>query len=229
MKWRLQMKPPHKKISDGLDIDRISHSFRPRNICRMIWTCSASTEAVLGQGTALLDCPGGASSFALEAARKGYDVTACDILYDRGATVLFEKGKKDFAHVFEKFDGVSHLYAWDYYRSKQQVMTLRNKALELFVEDFSGYSAEGRYIPAGLPLLPFPDGMFSLVLSAHLLFLYGDRLDLDFHKACLDGTCKGMFRGSPHIPAWSGSTQSPILTWMKYCAFSQSKESGRIS
>jgi hypothetical protein len=64
-------------------------------------------------------------------------------------------------------------------------MDLRNRALDLFVEDFSGCSAEGRYIPARLPHLPFPNGMFSVVLSGHFLFLYGDRLNQDFHKACL--------------------------------------------
>ena len=169
------------QMNNGLDIDRIA--FFGRTYAEYL-DIFGLDEAVLGQGR-ILDCPGGASSFALEAARKGYGVTACDILYDRSATELFERGKKDIAHVFENFDGVSHLYSWDYYRSKQQVMTLRNKALEMFVDDFSCCSVEGRFITAGLPLLPFLDGMFSLVLSAHFLFLYGDRLDLDFHKACL--------------------------------------------
>ena len=186
------------KKNDGLDIDRIA--FFGRTYAEYL-DIFGLDEAVLGQGR-ILDCPSGASSFALEAARKGYDVTACDILYDRSATELFERGKKDIAHVFEKFDGVSHLYSWDYYRSKQQVMTLRNTALELFAEDFSCCSAEGRYIPAGLPRLPFPDGMFSLVLSAHFLFLYGDRLDLDFHKACLEElvrVCSGEVRIFPLV------------------------------
>jgi hypothetical protein len=167
--------------NDRLDIDRIAFLGRTYDEYLDLFGLN---EAVLGSGR-LLDCPGGASSFALEAAQKGYGVTACDILYDNSATDLFEKGKKDITHVFEKFDEVSHLYTWDYYRSKQEVMELRSKALELFVEDFSGCSAEGRYIPARLPHLPFPDGMFSVVLSGHFLFLYGDRLNIDFHKACL--------------------------------------------
>ena len=98
----------------GLDIDRIA--FFGRTYAEYL-DMFGLDEAVLDQGR-ILDCPGGASSFALEAARKGYDITACDILYDHGATELFEKGKKDIAHVFEKFDEVSRLYAWDYYRSK---------------------------------------------------------------------------------------------------------------
>lgn len=141
-------------------------------------------EAILGTHR-ILDCPGGSSSFAFEASRKGFDVTACDPLYGLSALNLYDKGLKDISHVFEKFDEVSRLYVWDYYRSKDHVMALRNRSLDLFAEDFSGCSAEGRYIPAELPHLPFADCSFSLVLSAHLLFLYGDRLDIEFHKECL--------------------------------------------
>ena len=38
---------------------------------------------------------------------------------------------------------------------------------------------------AELPCLPFPDNSFSLVLSSHFLFLYGDRLGPEFHMSCL--------------------------------------------
>ena len=164
----------------GLDIDRIA--FFGRTYAEYIDLFGLEEEALsIGR---VLDCPGGASSFALEAINKGHDVTACDILYNHGATDLFEKGKKDIAHVFERFDEAAYLYEWNYYHNKEEVMSLRKKALELFVEDFS-CAPEGRYISAGLPSLPFPERMFSLVLSAHFLFLYGDRLDMDFHKACL--------------------------------------------
>jgi len=182
----------------GLDIDRIAFFGRTYAEYRDMFGLE---EAVLGMGL-ILDCPGGASSFALEASRKGFDVTACDVLYDQSAVALFEKGKKDISHVFEKFDAVSHLYVWDYYRNKEEVMTLRKKSLDLFVEDFCRCSAEGSYMRAALPHLPFPDGMFSLVLSANFLFLYGDRLDLDFHKTCLKELmriCSGELRIFPLV------------------------------
>lgn len=62
---------------------------------------------------------------------------------------------------------------------------MRNKALEIFADDFTNGFKEGRYRYAELPHLPFPDKFFSLVLSSNFLFLYGDRLDLDFHKTCI--------------------------------------------
>ena len=132
----------------------------------------------------ILDCPAGPSSFAAEAGRAGFEVTACDIQYGLSADALLEKGKEDIRHVFEKFDEVSHLYTWEYYKNKDEVVTRRNMALGLFSEDYSRHAGQ-RYVYARLPKLPFPDKAFSLVLSGHFLFLYGDRLDPDFHKACV--------------------------------------------
>jgi hypothetical protein len=132
----------------------------------------------------------------------GFDVTACDILYDLTADKLMEKGKKDIQHVFEKFDEVNHLYVWKYYKDKDEVMALRSRALEIFADDFINGFKEGRYRYAELPHLPFPDKSFSLVLSGNFLFLYGDRLDLDFHKACIKElirVCSGEVRIFPLI------------------------------
>lgn len=66
------------------------------------------------------------------------------------------------------------------------MVSLRRKALELFAADFPGGFEEGRYRQGELPLLPFPDEKFRLVLSGHFLFLYWDRLGLDFHMASLE-------------------------------------------
>ena len=58
---------------------------------------------------------------------------------------------------FEKFDEAEHLYVWKYYKSKDEVIALRRKALELFAEDFPAGFKEKRYVDAELPYLPFPD------------------------------------------------------------------------
>lgn len=141
-------------------------------------------ESLLRVGP-VLDCPAGPSSFTAEADRLGINAAACDILYDFSLGELMEKGREDIRHVFDRFDEVSHLYSWKYYKNKNEVISLRKRALELFSNDFSTGIARGRYVQAGLPSLPFADRTFSLVLSSHFLFLYGDRLSFDFHKACL--------------------------------------------
>lgn len=184
--------------SDRLDIDRIA--FFGRTYAEYM-DMFGLDESLL-RSRRILDCPAGASSFSAEAHQKGIDVTACDILYDLTADKLMEKGKKDIKHVFEKFDEVTHLYVWKYYKSKDEVMALRSRALEIFANDFPVGSKEGRYVQAEMPYLPFSDRTFSLVLSSNFLFLYGDRLDFDFHVACIKEllrVCSGEVRIFPLI------------------------------
>ena len=169
------------KKGDSLDIDRIAFFGRTYSEYLSMFDLN---EQLLRQG-AILDCPAGASSFAAEAHKLGFDVAACDILYNHSVDELIEKCKKDIQHVFEKFDEAEHLYVWKYYKNKDEVIALRNKALKLFAEDFPVGFREKRYVEAELPHLPFPDKSFSIVLSGNFLFLYGDRLDLEFHKTCI--------------------------------------------
>jgi hypothetical protein len=181
-----------------LNIDRIA--FFGRTYAEYL-SMFGLDETVMKHGR-ILDCPAGASSFAAEAHQLGLDVTACDIMYNLSADELIERCKKDIQHVFEKFDEVEHLYVWKYYKSKDEVIALRNKALKLFAEDFSAGFKEKRYVDAELPQLPFADKSFSFVLSGNFLFLYGNRLDLDFHKACIKElirVCSGEVRIFPLV------------------------------
>jgi hypothetical protein len=139
----------------------------------------------LREGGPVLDCPSGAASFAAEAHLSGLSVTACDILYDQPVTELIRKGEEDIRLIHDRLSEVSHRYVWDYYRDMDDLITYRKKALGLFAEDFANGSAQGRYVKASLPYLPFADNSFSLVISSHFLFLYGGMLNPDFHKAAL--------------------------------------------
>lgn len=169
------------KKSDRLDLDRIAFIGRTAAEYMMMFELDKSAF----EKGPILDCPAGPSSFTAEAHRAGFNVTACDVLYDLSPGMLVSKGREDISHVFERFDEVSHLYAWNYYRDKGEVIALRQKALSLFGDDFREGLEQGRYRKAELPNLPFADRTFPLVLSSHFLFMYGDRLDLDFHKACV--------------------------------------------
>ncbi len=171
----------HLKLNDSLDIDRIAFIGRTYFEYMRMFDLK---ETDFRKGPAL-DCAAGPSSFAAEAHRAGFRVTACDLLYDVPAEKLIAKGTADIEHVFDKLDEVRHLYTWKYYRDKGEIIALRHESLTAFSKDFAAGLAEGRYVHAQLPRLPFPDKSFSLVLCSHFLFLYGDRLNLDFHKACL--------------------------------------------
>jgi hypothetical protein len=133
----------------------------------------------------VLDCPAGPSSFAAEAHFRGLDVTACYMSYCLPIEELIERCSIDISHVFAKFDEASNLYVWEYYGDKEEVISLRKKAVELFALNFRRGYEEGRYRQGELPRLPLPDGRFRLVLSGHLLFLYSEWLDFDFQIECL--------------------------------------------
>ncbi|MNI60376.1 hypothetical protein D3C73_1155880 [compost metagenome] len=45
---------------------------------------------------------------------------------------------------------------------------------------------ESRYISAMLPVLPFPNESFGLVLCSHFLFLYGEQFDGIFHRQAIN-------------------------------------------
>jgi hypothetical protein len=181
---------------DQLAIDRIAFVGRTFDEYMSLFDLD---ENILKQER-ILDCPSGPSSFAAEAAGRGFDVTACDSAYDLTVDELATKGTEDIDHVFDKFDGVSHLYVWKYYRDKDDVLSHRKTALNAFIRDYPAGFRKGRYRHGKLPRLPFPDNYFSLILSSHFLFLYGDRLGYDFHVECLKElvrVCSGEIRVYP--------------------------------
>lgn len=169
-------------MTHKLDLDRIAFIGRTYSEYMDIFNLD---EALLADGP-VLDCAAGPSSFTAEARKKGFDVQACDVMYGERPFDLFKKGEADIRHVFSKFDEVAHQYEWDYYTDKEYVTDLRRKALGGFIKDFGRNKHRGLYTQATLPYLPYFDNAFSLVLTGHFLFLYGDRMDLDLHFRCLE-------------------------------------------
>ncbi|KKO52680.1 SAM-dependent methyltransferase [Paenibacillus sp. DMB20] len=132
------------------------------------------------RGLSILDCPAGACSFTAIGGRRGLDITACDIAYGHKLDDLEAKGLLDIAHAMETMEEAKDLYKWDYYGDVPGLGRHRHEALRECVRDMR--ERPERYIPAVLPELPFGDEQFNLVLSAHFLFMYGDRLEYDFHR-----------------------------------------------
>ncbi len=86
---------------------------------------------------------------------------------------------QDTLHAMEMMENAKDRYRWDFYENVQGLGKHRYQALHDCVKDMR--ERPERYIPAMLPDLPFDDGQFDLVLSAHFLFMYGDRLSYEFH------------------------------------------------
>ncbi|WP_138494417.1 SAM-dependent methyltransferase [Paenibacillus pinistramenti] len=135
------------------------------------------------RGRRILDCPAGACSFTAIASQKGAEVTAADIAYHHPFEQLVDKGLQDIEHAMLSMEKARSNYLWDYFGSVEGLKQHRIQALA----DFSAHVKENpeRYVPAVLPELPFKDGEFELTLSAHFLFMYGDRFDYEFHQQTL--------------------------------------------
>lgn len=136
------------------------------------------------RGKRLLDCPAGACSFTAEASRYGLDVIACDIAYDYTADDLERKGLQDIAHAMEQMEPAAEQYDWGYFGNIDGLRSHRLQALRECSAHRRGQPH--RYVPAVLPSLPFVSGEVDIILSAHFLFMYADRLDTDFHLRTIE-------------------------------------------
>ncbi|PMC34319.1 SAM-dependent methyltransferase [Bacillus sp. UMB0899] len=166
--------------STKLDLDRIV--FIGRTYDEYLDMLSLSEKELYGKK--ILDCPAGACSFTAVGNKLGLDVTACDIAYDHPVEDLKNKGLQDIEHAMEHMQKVQSNYKWDYFKDIEGLREKRLNALQDCTNDMRNFSE--RYIPVTLPSLPFKNEEFDLVLSAHFLFMYADRLEYQFHIETLN-------------------------------------------
>ena len=142
--------------------------------------------------TAVLDVAAGPSSFTAEAVRRGIDAVAVDPLYDRPAGQLAAQVRADYHRMFAQMRAKPRLFRLKTFKSLDAAEADRRLAARRFLADYDGNDRHGRYVRAALPVLPFLDQGFSLVLCAHLLFIYAARFDYAWHLAA----CRELVRVS---------------------------------
>ncbi|MGQ7889418.1 class I SAM-dependent methyltransferase [Paenibacillus sp. WC2504] len=133
------------------------------------------------QGKRVLDVAGGASSFTTEARQLGILAEAVDPLYEKSSVEIDQHGRQEIGLVAAKMEKLQDVYDWSFYGSLQNHTAGRIRGLERFVEDFSSRDGMVRYHVACLPVLPFEQDSFDLVLCSHFLFLYEEQFDYAFH------------------------------------------------
>jgi hypothetical protein len=127
----------------------------------------------------VLDCPGGAASFAAEVNAAGGHVTACDPLYGSPPEKLRTVAAGDLRRAYRYHRDHPDEYAWTFFSDADHYLESRTASMELFAAH--RLRAPECYVPASLPKLSFPDRAFDIALCSHLLFSYADRLDRKFH------------------------------------------------
>lgn len=131
----------------------------------------------------ILDVASGISSFTAEAASLEIQAVACDPIYALSSDQIVARCVPDLDRVT---DAVRDLptYRWDFHKSPEHLRGFRERAYQTFLADYARAPSR-RYVAANLPSLPFADNAFDLTLVSHLLFIYQERFDYEFHREAL--------------------------------------------
>lgn len=133
----------------------------------------------------IVACADGPASFNAEATAAGLSVVSCDPLYGFSSAGIQQRIAETTEIILEQTRRNQNEFVWTAISSIQELRQLRSSAMERFIADFETGKAEGRYLDAELPKLPFADGSFDIALCSHFLFLYSEQLSEDFHVAAI--------------------------------------------
>ena len=129
----------------------------------------------------ILGCGDGPADFNRCLSLKGGHCISIDPTYKLSKAQIQERIDDTFEKVMAQTRANRHRFIWERIQSVTALGEIRMSAMQRFLEDFDKGKADGRYIEAELPTLPFDDDAFDLALSSHFLFLYSANLSLEFH------------------------------------------------
>jgi hypothetical protein len=138
----------------------------------------------------ILGCADGPAGFNAEMYHRGCRVISCDPIYRFTRRQLKTQIKRASVKIIEQTKKNMDNFMWSSIGSIKELRQIRHSAMRKFLDDFEGGKQQGRYIVAELPVLPFDDGAFDVALCSHFLFLYSDRLSLDFHRKSIAQLCR---------------------------------------
>ncbi|WP_329571260.1 hypothetical protein [Kitasatospora sp. NBC_01266] len=137
-------------------------------------------------GGPVLDCPGGASSFAAESRALGAQVTSADPVYHLPPGEL-ESLVRDHHEATAAFGlAIADQLDFSWAGSPERHLERWQNAADTFLQDFTvlhdfaadhGNPAARAYVPAALPELPFADRQFRISLCGFLLFTFPGAVD----------------------------------------------------
>lgn len=132
-------------------------------------------------GKKIVGCGDGPASFNAEMNQRGHRVISCDPLYQFTAEDIRRRIQVTYPQILAWAKRKHSAFVWDTTRSPGELGRIRMEAMERFLADFEEGKAQGRYVIAALPNLPFADQQFDLALCSHFLFLYSEQLPLQVH------------------------------------------------
>jgi len=172
----------------------------------------ALTDAELG--LRIIGCGDGPASFNAEATRRGTRVVSCDPIYRYDVGQIRSRIESAYSQILEQTRQNLDDFVWTSIRSVDELGAVRMAAMNDFLADYAAGKAQGRYIDAELPNLPFRDLSFDLALCSHFLFLYTTQLGEAFHESAIREMCRvaSEVRIFPLLAL--GTTLSPLVDRM---------------
>ena len=138
----------------------------------------------------ILGCGDGPASFNSEMNKAGQQITSIDPIYQFSTNEIEVRISETYKEILGQLEKNKNDYIWDTIKSPDELGKIRMDAMQEFLADFAIGKAESRYIQGELPILPFEEYQFDLVLCSHLLFLYSKQLSLEFHKRAINELCR---------------------------------------
>ena len=183
---------PTTRLAPSQEIDLPSVSFFGRSLTEYTQFFALDIAALRGRD--VLDVAGGPSSFTAEACARKINAVAVDPHYGSSLESLATLVQLDYEHMFAEIRARRRMLRFKAFPSVDAAENDRRTAAQRFLADYEAHFIHNRYVSGSLPRLPFFDGTFDLVLSAHLLFTYARRFDFDWHLAA----CRELLRVSAH-------------------------------
>lgn len=141
-------------------------------------------------GKLILGCSDGPASFNCTLTRRGGQIISLDPLYAYSREEIQYRINETFDEVLHKVEQNKDEFVWTSISTPSELGRVRMEAMHDFLADFDDGREEGRYIAGELPNLPFSERQFELALSSHFLFLYSERLSLEFHLHSIRELCR---------------------------------------
>lgn len=133
----------------------------------------------------ILGCGDGPASFNAQWTAAGGRVVSCDPLYFFTREQIEQRLNEVRPVIMAQTRSHTEQFVWEYFASPDALEAERMAVGRRFLVDYETGAAQGRYVAAALPQLPFQDGSFPLAVCSHFLFLYSTQLSEEFHRAAL--------------------------------------------
>lgn len=134
----------------------------------------------------LLGVGDGPASFNAEATQQGVNVISIDPIYQFSSQEIKQRFDQVVDHIIDQVRATPDDWVWSYHKSPDDLRQNRVNVLQTFITDYDNGKEQGRYQIGALPILDFPNQSFDLALCSHLLFLYSEHYDLQFHLAAIE-------------------------------------------